>query len=470
MEESSDEESSAGGRMSDTEDYLSSDDEARKRRPKRRKWGSELIPPAPHEGALESNMDEDERSPAQENLLNWGAMRKAYFDEGRYEEVGRLEVALQGAQESLELPVVNRTISQMNGRVLSKDEYEALTSLPAAKLTRYSYNFDRLRAEIIEQTPTFIPFKLLSGMFLLQYHYSGELYNSNQGRIDHKMYDGDGGNRVMTYATAAVFRHIILSHHISITTFPLLLCSFAVALLGRPLETKEFFSIRTVRNHIVRLNIIDDYNISKEFRKVFTETKPPYGFLRFWYTATDDAKQKKITHHVTLRSGDYGPRSDEGNDFDPDFNIRPFFDSIGVGPSVTKDNNGNARRNFDDICDVCGTDYEVQSRYNGNASDNAAIGEGVKTCELNMAYLKTQWDAKADELYGEIRDIYYNHADPFHCCNLAIQHASEKGLGETEKGDSRQFHHRQFMQTLHDLASVDPERAQNIAEKVLERV
>lgn len=72
-------------------------------------------------------------------------------------------------------------------------------------------------------------------------------------------------------------------------------------------------------------------------------------------------------------------------------------------------------------------------------------------------------------LYGEIRDIYYNHADPFHCCNLAIQHASEKGLGETEKGDSRQFHHRQFMQTLHDLASVDPERAQNIAEKVLER-
>jgi len=151
MEESSDEESSAEGRMSDTEDYMSSDDEARERRSKRTKWTSELIPPATDEGAPESSEDEDERSPAQENLLDLGAMRKAYFDDDRCGEVGRLEVALQGAQDSLDLSVVNRTISQMNGRVLSKDEYAALTSLPATKLTRYSYNFSTLRGEILER-------------------------------------------------------------------------------------------------------------------------------------------------------------------------------------------------------------------------------------------------------------------------------------------------------------------------------
>ena len=59
------------------------------------------------------------------------------------------------------------------------------------------------------------------------------------------------------------------------------------------------------------------------------------------------------------------------------------------------------------------------------------------------------------------------HNDPFHCCNLAIQHASEKGLGKTDKGNNRQIHHRQAMQTLHDIVSSDPVLAQIVADEVL---
>ena len=82
MEESisdreSEEESSADGGANDTEDYMS-DDEALERRPKRRKWISALTPPATGQGALESDSDSGERD--SENLLDFGAMKRAYFE------------------------------------------------------------------------------------------------------------------------------------------------------------------------------------------------------------------------------------------------------------------------------------------------------------------------------------------------------------------------------------------------------
>ena len=86
-------------------------------------------------------------------------------------------------------------------------------------------------------------------MDLLEY-WTKEQESTRTGRVDHKMYEkGDSGN-VMTTATAAIVRQIVLSYNVPLSTFPGMLCSYAVLLLGRPLDTDEFFSTRTVRNHI----------------------------------------------------------------------------------------------------------------------------------------------------------------------------------------------------------------------------
>jgi len=82
-----------------------------------------------------------------------------------------------------------------------------------------------------------------------------------------------------------------------------------------------------------------------------------------------------------------------------------------------------------------------------------------------MDYLR---DAGLDDLtkiYGMDRWCIV-HNDLFHCCNLAIQHCSEKGLGITEKGNNRQVHHRQAMQTLHDVVISDRVKAQLICDKI----
>ena len=41
--------------------------------------------------------------------------------------------------------------------------------------------------------------------------------------------------------------------------------------------------------------------------------------------------------------------------------------------------------------------------------------------------------------------------DPFHIDNLAVNAASIAAFGDTEKNNHRQIHHRQLLQSLHDL-------------------
>ena len=81
-------------------------------------------------------------------------------------------------------------------------------------------------------------------------------------------------------------------------------------------------------------------------------------------------------------------------------------------------------------------------------------------------HLTRNGNPELNHIYG-VKQKYITHTDPFHNCNLACVHATEKGFGKTENGNNRQVHHRQAMQTLHDIVASDKEFAQHIADGIL---
>lgn len=60
-----------------------------------------------------------------------------------------------------------------------------------------------------------------------------------------------------------------------------------------------------------------------------------------------------------------------------------------------------------------------------------------------------------------------NMEDPYHDDNLIVGAVSITAFGETEKGNSRQKHHRQLIQSIHDLHSYDPALSQAVMDHVM---
>ena len=210
--------------------------------------------------------------------------------------------------------------------------------------------------------------------------------------------------------------------------------------------------------------MIDDYFIAKNFDDVFNR-KQLYGFIPFYFTTMDDTKHgKHDNRHLCFRSGDMG--FDDSND-DDGFKINPFFDLLTAGRSVSKDNKSNAQHNFDVLLEHV-LQVETLANHCGAVVDNAAELEVTETHEIEMKFFEDKGRCDLQEVYGVPRKCIA-HMDPFHCCQLAIQHCSEKGLGLTDKGNSRQVHHRQAMQTLYDLIICDEAMAQVICDEVLEK-
>ena len=57
--------------------------------------------------------------------------------------------------------------------------------------------------------------------------------------------------------------------------------------------------------------------------------------------------------------------------------------------------------------------------------------------------------------------------DPYHIANLCVTWASIFAFGDTEKGDQRQVHHHQLLQSIHSLHLVDPSYSQAIMDEVM---
>ena len=71
--------------------------------------------------------------------------------------------------------------------------------------------------------------------------------------------------------SALIFRHIVMSYNIPLSTFPALFPAFFFLFLGRPAEQNDLPSTRCVRNHIMKCGIIDKHLTAEKFEKTFTQ-------------------------------------------------------------------------------------------------------------------------------------------------------------------------------------------------------
>lgn len=100
----------------------------------------------------------------------------------------------------------------------------------------------------------------------------------------------------------------------------------------------------------------------------------------------------------------------------------------------------------------------VAALHNGDTSDSAARKEGEQTSAGLMKCLVAEGKEELTKVYGIPRKFIV-HMDSFHCCNLAVQHATEKAFGTTKNSNKRPVHHRQLLQTIHDIVICDKDFA-----------
>ena len=142
------------------------------------------------------------------------------------------------------------------------------------------------------------------------------------------------------------------------------------------------------------------------------------------------------------------------NDGQPSFRL--------LTSSVNQEKTRNANKNATLIIDTFG--LLVAGRVAGGGTND---NEGAAQKEIETTFnLIKQASAEADIETNEYDQVIL-FGDPFHKDNLAVKCASEGAFGYTEKGQNRQCHHRQLMQTFHDLHSDDPMLSQAIMDRIM---
>ena len=137
-----------------------------------------------------------------------------------------------GALAEEDLSTVNEKINEFDGFPFSIKEYKKVKSIKKKRFTRYSYG-EVLPARLWTSTPT--------------------------------------NARVLTMRSALIFRHIVMSFNLPLSSFPALFSAFFLLFLGRPAKKNELPSPRCVRNNIMKCGIIDKHLTAEKFEKTFTQ-------------------------------------------------------------------------------------------------------------------------------------------------------------------------------------------------------
>ena len=105
----------------------------------------------------------------------------------------------------------------------------------------------------------------------------------------------------MTDQAFSVIRHIIFTFKIPTRRFGSLMACFSVLLLGRPTPKMRFPDKRGLNRRLLRLSIFDWHRTMVNFA-LFITTRTLHGFLRYWYSITDDSKHLKLDRHAVMMS------------------------------------------------------------------------------------------------------------------------------------------------------------------------
>jgi hypothetical protein len=266
----------------------------------------------------------------------------------------------------------------------------------------------------------------------------------------------------LTDKAAHYIRNMVYCHKIPRIRFPSLWNAFALLMIGRPLTQQEFSSSATLRYRFQRLYMIDKYRFHAEFEKYIT-ARHEKGFHRLWYMVTDDSKHHDRDRHVCLMTAH---RADDPSDTNASPN--PCFRLLTASVAPSKDSDGNASLNVSAASDSLS--ISVLALYAGAVTDNApdALDETRKTFDRFMELVKDNDQVSSMGLmYGVQRRPIIN-GDMYHIDNLMCTHASNASFGETERGDHSQVHHRQLLQSLHDVHKKDRAASRRAMATVLE--
>jgi hypothetical protein len=157
--------------------------------------------------------------------------------------------------------------------------------------------------------------------------------------------------------------------------------------------------------------------------------------------------------------------------YNDDF-LNPCFRFVTASEAVLSDSEGNSRLNIDKLIGYL--PLKTLGHYGGNVTDsaNSAMDESRKTFNgifkhLNKSADNNEKRIKSTTRFGVPRRSI-ELSDPFHIDNLIVTLASLAVFGETERSNHRQTHHRQLIQSIHNIYKKAKKLLQKVMDQVLE--
>jgi hypothetical protein len=268
--------------------------------------------------------------------------------------------------------------------------------------------------------------------------------------------------RFLTDEAVHCIWHIVFCFKIPITKFPGLWNSFSVLFLWRPLSSDEFFSNAILPFYSYRLMIIDQHFFQCQFQAEIA-SNTAYGFPLSWYSLSDDSKHHGRKRHVLLITATKGHN---------DKFLNPCFRFVTASEAVSSDSDGNSRLNVDKL--VGYLPLKTLAHYGGNITNNAnsAMDESCRTFNGIFKHLKESADNDKERINSTTRfGVPWRSiqlGDPSHIDNLIVTLASLAAFGETERNNHWQTHHRQLIQSIHDIHKKVKKSSQKVMDQVLE--
>ena len=200
-----------------------------------------------------------------------------------FEELAKIEAVLSPNQSDRQYhpeTISSKTISQL-GPVGKK---WALLNVKSERLRRLQEQIFRPGKEEL----------------LIDWMNDGKRYTKGD-RLEANNYEMHPQNnqRWMTDQAYSVIRHIIFTFKIPTRRFGSLMACFSVLLLGRPTPKEAFPDRRGLNRRLLRLSIFDWHRMMVNF-ETFIVTPTLHGFLRYWYSITDDSKHFKLDRHAVM--------------------------------------------------------------------------------------------------------------------------------------------------------------------------
>ena len=138
--------------------------------------------------------------------------------------------------------------------------------------------------------------------------------------------------RWMTDQDFSFIRHIIFTFKIPTRRFSSLMQCFSVLLLGKTIQLDNFTDRGSLNLRLLRLSIFEWHRTASRFSD-YISRQTNHGFIRYWYSITDNSKHLKVDRHAVIMS------------VNEDNSVPPSFKGLSISSLSLKDSRGNSMMN-----------------------------------------------------------------------------------------------------------------------------